>query len=110
MNIVARPAPAGVLFDSPIARPRLLSLTTAVPPHVARQAAVREHVRAYLKTRTGIFEALADVYVNAEIDTRYLAEPVDWYLTPRTFGEKSASSAEQAARTPRPPPPPPRPP
>jgi alkylresorcinol/alkylpyrone synthase len=96
MNIVARPAAASGRLDSFPAAPRLLALTTAVPSHVAVQATVSQHVRAYLKTRTGIFDTLADVYLNAEIDTRYVAEPVAWYLTPRTFAEKCASYAEHA--------------
>ncbi len=96
MNIVTRAASRSALTERHGSAARLLALTTAVPPHLVVQATVREQVRAYLRTRTGIFDALADVYTNAEIDSRHVAEPADWYLTPRTFAEKCVSFAEHA--------------
>src|SRR5579871_5677796 len=95
MNVLARATAIGAL-DARAPSPRLLALATAVPPNAIPQAAARESVREYLRGRTGIFDALAAVYTNAEIDTRYAAEPLEWYLSPRTFAEKCDSYARNA--------------
>ena len=96
MNVLARATAGSAVDPRTPAAPRLVALATAVPPHVIEQAAARERVREYLSTRSGIFEALAAVYTNAEIDTRYTSEPLGWYLTPRTFAEKCESYARNA--------------
>ena len=96
MNVLARAAAGSVVNTNAPAAPRLLALATAVPPHVLPQTAARDRVRDYLSTRSGIFEVLAPVYTNAEIDTRYLAEPIEWYGATRTFAEKSDSYARNA--------------
>jgi alkylresorcinol/alkylpyrone synthase len=74
----------------------LRSLATAVPPHRLDQDRVRAAAKAYLSTRTGLFDHLEPVFTNAEIETRYACESFDWYLSPRDFGEKSRSYADHA--------------
>ena len=59
--------------------PKLLSLTTAVPEHVLRQADVREIGRTIFAKSKSRFERLVPVYTNAGIDTRYSCVPLDWY-------------------------------
>jgi alkylresorcinol/alkylpyrone synthase len=96
MNVLTRATVGDATGTYRPAVPRLLALATAVPPNVLSQAVARDRVRDYLSTRSGIFDALAPVYANAEIDTRYLAEPLGWYATPRSFAEKCDSYARSA--------------
>ena len=72
------------------------SLVTAVPDHVLPQERVRDTAKAYFGTRTGLFDYLEPVFVNARIDTRYACQPFEWYLEPHDFGEKSRLYAEHA--------------
>ena len=94
VSMPIRAADRASLFDP--GAPRLRALVTAVPKHVLPQDKVRDSVRAYASTRTGLFEHLEPVFANARIETRYACEPFDWYLQPRDFGEKSRSYAEHA--------------
>ena len=80
----------------PASEVRLMSLVTSVPPHVLRQERVRDTAGAYYSQRTGLFEHLEPVFMNAKIETRYACQPFEWYLQPRDFGEKSRLYAEHA--------------
>lgn len=76
--------------------PMLRALVTAVPKHVLEQDYVRDNAKAFFGPRSTLFEHLEPVFGNASIATRYACQPPEWYLTPRDFGEKSASFAEHA--------------
>jgi alkylresorcinol/alkylpyrone synthase len=76
--------------------PVLRALVTAVPKFVLRQDYVRDNAKAFFGPRSTLFEHLEPVFGNASIETRYACQPPEWYLTPRDFGEKSASFAEHA--------------
>ncbi len=69
--------------------PRLASLATAVPPHVLEQAEVALRAPAALTTTLGAGQRLAQIYRNAEIDTRHSCVPIEWYAQEHGFGERN---------------------
>lgn len=68
---------------------RLLSLSTASPPHELSQDDVAEAARAVFGPRLPIFERLAPVFANAGIRTRQSVMPMDWYLEPRGWPDRT---------------------
>lgn len=68
---------------------RLLSLATATPPHQLDQDEVAAAARAIFGPRMPIFERLAPVFANAGIRTRQAVMPMDWYLEPRGWPERT---------------------
>lgn len=74
----------------------LLGLATAVPPHVLTQEEARAVARAMFGERMQAFARLESVFENAGIKRRNLAMPVDWYLQPRGWGDRSRVYAEVA--------------
>src|SRR5690349_2293708 len=67
----------------------LLSLATAVPPHVIEQHAAREIGRRAFR-RKSLFDKLAPVFDNAEIAKRHLVAPAEWYESPHGWAERNA--------------------
>ena len=85
-------------IDTPaLPRAGLLSLATVVPPHVLVQpevAAAMHHVFADVFRRS---ETMAGVFASTGIRTRYAARPLEWYLEPRGWPERSAVYVETGA-------------
>jgi alkylresorcinol/alkylpyrone synthase len=73
----------------------LLSLSTAVPPHVIDQAYAKEVGRRAFG-RKNLFDKLSTVFDNAGIAKRHLAAPVDWYERPHGWRERNAVYLEAA--------------
>lgn len=69
--------------------PRLVSLATAVPSNILRQADVASGASGLFKAAFSDWSRLAPVYANAEIDERHSCVPIDWYLEPHGFGERN---------------------
>lgn len=83
---------------------QLLGLATAVPGQCFDQATVIENARRIFGGRTSLFETLESVYTNAQIDTRYACQPLDWFNAPAGIADKTRAYethatwlAEQAA-------------
>jgi alkylresorcinol/alkylpyrone synthase len=68
----------------------LRSVVTAVPPHLLDQCEAKEIGRRAFGGRASLFERLSGVFDNAEIATRYLVAPPDWYEQPRGWAERNA--------------------
>jgi len=68
----------------------LLSVATTTPPHTLSQAAALAAARDLLAGQFSDFDRLSAVYANAGIAFRQLARPVEWYLRPRDFTERTA--------------------
>ncbi|MBM3546774.1 MAG: type III polyketide synthase [Alphaproteobacteria bacterium] len=68
---------------------RLLALATAVPDHVLDQQAVAVSAGHLFAGRTGAFARLAQIYGNAGIEKRHSCVPLDWYLAPHGWAERS---------------------
>ena len=57
----------------------LLSLGTAVPPHILRQDDAKELARNLFGRRSSHFDKLAPVFDNAGIAQRHIVRPPSWY-------------------------------
>ncbi|HVM22343.1 MAG TPA: type III polyketide synthase [Sphingomicrobium sp.] len=67
----------------------LLSLATAVPPHVVEQDVAKDLARRAFR-RKGLFDKLAPVFDNAGIAKRHVAAPASWYEAPHGWAERNA--------------------
>ncbi len=62
--------------------PRLIALTTAVPPYHLEQADVAGLARSLFGPANGEIERLLPAFANAGTETRYSCVPLEWYLEP----------------------------
>ena len=74
---------------APAPDPTLRSLVTGTPPHLTPQQDIRA-AATQMFPRLGARPALGEVFTNAQIERRALAQPLEWYLRPHGFGEKNA--------------------
>jgi len=75
---------------------KLLSLATAVPPHVLRTADVVREAAAIFGGRHHDFERLMPVFGNAGIDTRYSVRPYEWFRQDQGWPERTAAFIDGA--------------
>ncbi|GHF34880.1 alkylresorcinol/alkylpyrone synthase [Deinococcus metalli] len=75
--------------------PVVRALVTGTPPHLTPQTEIRA-AASTLFPRMAARPHMLDVFDNAQIDTRALARPLAWYLSPRGFGEKNDLFLEEA--------------
>lgn len=68
---------------------RILSLATAVPPHVIRQDDAAAFAAAAFGERFPQFEAIAGVFMTSGIRRRHAVRPIDWYLEPLGWPERA---------------------
>lgn len=78
---------AGGHFDVALA-----SVATAVPEHVFPQSEATANALAAFPQ----FAHMESLYGNAGIETRYNCEPLEWYLQPHTWEERTASFQRNA--------------
>ena len=74
----------------------LLSLATAVPPHVIAQADAKSTARDAFGGRPALFDRLSGVFDNAGIDRRHIVAPIDWYGQPHGWSERNTLYLEAA--------------
>ncbi len=74
----------------------LLSVATASPPHVLRQDDVEQAARALFSPTFPNFERMAQVFTTAGVRTRQMVRPIDWYLEPRGWPERTAAYLDGA--------------
>lgn len=67
----------------------LRSLVTAVPAYRIPQSVAKERAREVFGSRMPFFDQLEQVFDNAAIDGRYSCRPVEWFLGPADFEEKT---------------------
>ena len=68
----------------------LLSLATAVPPHVAEQRLAKDVARRAFGGKAVLFERLSGVFDNAAIAKRHLVAPLEWYEASHGWAERNA--------------------
>jgi alkylresorcinol/alkylpyrone synthase len=79
------------------AAPRLASVATALPAHVASQSAARAlAARMFEEGLDPEDRRLIGVFDSSGIETRHFCMPLDWYADARTFGEMNARYIEHA--------------
>lgn len=79
-----------------IGHPRLLSLSTAVPPHVVRQDDAEQFARHLFSDVIGLDPRLALVFGHAEIEKRHTCMPLEWFGQDHDFAEKNMLYMEHA--------------
>ncbi|MEM7172659.1 MAG: 3-oxoacyl-[acyl-carrier-protein] synthase III C-terminal domain-containing protein [Pseudomonadota bacterium] len=75
---------------------RLLSLATAVPPHVIEQETVAAHARQLFPSRGRALDRLLPVFENAGITKRHSCQPIDWYLEAKDWQTRNDLYVENA--------------
>jgi alkylresorcinol/alkylpyrone synthase len=81
-----------------VTAPRLAAVSTAVPPHIIRQADVVEWTTRIFDRKRSEIERLMPVYANAGIETRHSCVPIDWYAQDHSWAERNATYVENAVR------------
>src|SRR5690242_2949690 len=66
----------------------LLSLATAVPPHIVEQGMAKDLGRRAFR-RKNLFDRLSGVFDNAGIAKRHLVAPPEWYEHPHGWAERN---------------------
>ena len=80
-------------MHSPVA---ILGLATARPPHDLPQEAVAEVARELFEPRFPDFARMAPVFRTAGVRTRQSVMPMEWYLEPRGWPERTAAYLDAA--------------
>jgi alkylresorcinol/alkylpyrone synthase len=68
--------------------PHLLAVQSAVPPYTIKQADAADRARTLFAGRRDI-ERMMPIFVNTGIDTRYSCVPIDWYLEPHGWVDRT---------------------
>ena len=68
----------------------LLSLATAVPPHVIEQQDAKACAREAFGGKKALFDRLAGVFDNAGIARRHIVAPQDWYMSAHGWHDRNA--------------------
>src|SRR3982075_2253118 len=76
----------------------LVSLATSVPPHVFHQKQILEAARDVVGDRYPQFETLSSLFANTGIRHRYGVKPIEWYLEPRGWPERTQAFLEGAEK------------
>ncbi|WP_210496487.1 type III polyketide synthase [Microvirga antarctica] len=75
---------------------RLLSIATAVPPHLLRQEDAAALAHDIFSARYGDFQRLSRVFTTSGIKTRHAVRPLEWYATALGWPERTAVYLEGA--------------
>ncbi|WP_244642146.1 type III polyketide synthase [Chelatococcus reniformis] len=75
----------------------LLALATAVPAHQVSQADAAAAAATVFGTRVHGYERMARVFETTGIRKRHLVRPLDWFMTPRGWEERSDAFLEGAS-------------
>ncbi len=73
--------------------PRIVSVATALPPNRCEQADTREAMARVCQGDRAM-ERLLPVFDRTGVETRYLAQPLDWYAQGQSFEDRNAAYAE----------------
>ena len=74
----------------------LLSLATALPPHVVEQSEAKQVAREAFGGKKGLFDRLSGVFDNAGIARRHIVAPLDWYMHGHGWHDRNALYLEAA--------------
>jgi len=76
----------------------LLSLATAVPPHVVAQDYAKAAARRAFGGSKALFDRLAGVFDNAGIARRHIVAPPEWYEQPHGWHDRNALYLDAAEK------------
>jgi alkylresorcinol/alkylpyrone synthase len=74
----------------------LLSLATACPPHCIEQSIIAQFACSIYSRALASQPKLADVFHNAGIEQRYSVQPLQWFLEPRGWPDRTKAYLEGA--------------
>ena len=74
----------------------LLSLATAVPPHVISQQDAKVRAREAFGGNKALFDRLSGVFDNAGIAQRHIVAPQEWYMSSHGWHDRNAVYLEAA--------------
>jgi alkylresorcinol/alkylpyrone synthase len=74
----------------------LLSLATAVPPHIVTQQDAKTRAREAFGGNKALFDRLSGVFDNAGIAQRHIVAPQDWYMSGHGWHDRNAVYLEAA--------------
>ncbi len=75
---------------------QIYAVGTAYPPYVMRQADVQAQAARVFGQVPGYFRRMASAYGNAGVETRHSCVPLDWYLEPHGWPERTRLYEENA--------------
>ncbi|HEY1012726.1 MAG TPA: 3-oxoacyl-[acyl-carrier-protein] synthase III C-terminal domain-containing protein [Herpetosiphonaceae bacterium] len=75
---------------------RIQSIATAVPAYEVPQAAVQQRVREHFAPAFPNIDHYLPVFRHAQIDTRFMVRPLEWWDEQRTFGQCNQVFVEEA--------------
>jgi alkylresorcinol/alkylpyrone synthase len=75
---------------------RLTSIATAVPAHVLDQKSIAAEATRVFAPRFKEFDKLIQVFTSAGIGKRHAARPLEWFLEPRGWPERTEAYLEVA--------------
>lgn len=81
---------------APAPAPKLVSLATAVPPHVVAQRDVRAAVAKMFAGAEAGSARLLKVFDHSGIEQRHVCMPLEWYASERSFEEQNALYVKHA--------------
>jgi len=68
----------------------LLSLATAVPPHIVEQSEAKACAREAFGGKKALFDRLSGVFDNAAIARRHIVAPLEWYMHDHGWHDRNA--------------------
>ena len=77
---------------------KLISVATAVPPHAIEQGDAAAAAKHCFGRRVSDFKRLARVFESSGIRRRYAVRPLEWYLEPLGWPERSTAYLEGACQ------------
>lgn len=78
--------------------PTIASVATAVPPYQISQSFAREYAQQFFAPEIADVERYLTVFDHAEIDTRYVSAPPEWFMQPHSFGEANDLYIDMACK------------
>ena len=76
--------------------PQLLSIGTALPRYEVSQTAIQERIARHFSPTFPAIERYLPIFRHANIDTRFMVRPLEWWDEPRSFGTCNAVFIEEA--------------
>jgi alkylresorcinol/alkylpyrone synthase len=86
------------LYRAVIQSCSLLSLATAVPPHVVTQDEAKLCAREAFSGNKALFDRLSGVFDNAGIAKRHIVAPLDWYAQSHGWRDRNAVYLDAAEK------------
>ena len=78
--------------------PTIASVATAVPPYRVTQQIARDYAREFFGSSIPDIERYLTVFDHADINTRYLTAPIEWFMQPHSFGEANDMFIDMACK------------